>query len=146
MKWAHSVTIKVFVYPDDDIDEIKKTLKMLVPLDDVKLEKSAATGLKEEEITIFKIKLQKERHIKKFLSHLISKLTEPQKTLLLEQKESRLDEHNNFFIRLSKPDLRKEKYKIIESGDCYHIRIHIAAFPATRDKSLEAVMNMLTQT
>jgi RNA binding exosome subunit len=148
MKLAHTISISVFATEDEDVHEIERALKVLVPFDyeteKIEYKKKNATGFSDQKIKTHTITLRKEKHTTKFLQNLLTKLSEKQRQLLLLQKESRLDKNLNFFIRLNKPDLIQGKYTITDSGDCYHIKIHVTAFPANRDKGMETVAKILT--
>ena len=49
----------------------------------------------------------------------------------------------HFFIRLDKEKLLKEDYEVTDSGECFHIKLHIAAFPSKRAIALEAIEKLL---
>ncbi|MBI2574585.1 hypothetical protein HYV82_01750 [Candidatus Woesearchaeota archaeon] len=147
MKLANNVRISVFAKEDENAEEIEEKLKQLVPLDIEKeriaVQKKAATGFNEKKITIMEISLAKDRHINAFLDFLKENLGERQKGLLIRQKESRLDEKLNFFMRLDKEKLMKNEYWVTDSGNCYHIRISVASFPRNRENAMKAVENAL---
>ncbi len=140
MKQAHHIELSVFAHQGEDAEAIKQTLASLVPLDfeeeKLVIKEQNATGFKDEKIKIFSLDLQKEHHTNTFLEALAQRLTTSQKEQLLIQRESRLDEDLNFFIRLDKPQLLQGKTEITDSGNCFHIKIHIAAFPAKRENAL----------
>jgi len=149
MKAVHTVAISVFTMPGDKTDNsqiarvIDNALKELVDLDFGK-EKLAiritkVEGFNNRMIDIRELTLTKEAHTNHFLAHLLSKLDSNQKSLLAEQSESRLDEELNFYIRLGKPELLRGEYCITESGDCFHIKMHIAAFQKKRGAALDVV-------
>ena len=142
MRLANNIKISVFVKPEDDEAAVKKHLLGLIPfdLDEEKLvlHRNKATGFNQREIIIFEIDFQKERLTNKFLEFLKSKFNEQQKESILKQ-ENRLDDECNFFIRLDKAKLLNGEYWITDSGDCYHIRISIAAFPKKREKAKQVV-------
>jgi RNA binding exosome subunit len=78
--------------------------------------------------------------VKLFLESLLGRLSEGQKKTILQQKESRLDEDLNFFIRFDKEKLLGErKLSLTDKGNCFHLRMRIAAFPAKREKALETI-------
>ena len=148
MRLANSIQIRVFSKEYEDSDKILEGLKELVALDiekeKIKLMSQTAIGFNEAKIKIFAVILEKERHMRAFLRHLIGKFTEDQKELLLRQKESRLDEELNFFIRLDREKFLKDRiFWITDSGNCYHITISIAAFPKKRDVALVVIEKML---
>ena len=147
MKHAHRVELSVFVHQGEDAEKIKKTLIALVHLDFEKeklaVKEQKAAGFQKKQILIFSIILSKEKHTNTFLEALLNRLTKEQKEQLSIQKESRLDEELNFFIRLDKLQMLEGKTEITDSGNCFHIKIHIAAFPAKRQQALEVIDKLL---
>lgn len=153
MKYFHNIKITVFIKSEEikeDADIEKKiitTLHYLIPLGFVKekiqLKKQKVEGFDNRNILIFEIDLLKESHTNAFLEYFLSNITKEQKTMLLFQKESRLDENFDFFIRLEKTDLLKEKFIITDSGDCFHIKFTIAAFPKKRETALKLIDDIL---
>ena len=138
MKLANNVNIRVFCKPEEDASLIKE--KLLLPFD-LKKEKIAikaqkAEGFQERTIMIFSALLEKERHVKAFLENLNEKLGEETQTLI-EQWESRTDDNLDFFIRLDKDMMMKNKLVLTDSGNCYHIKINLAAFPKRKEKARE---------
>jgi len=143
MNYAHNVIVTVFAKEEEQTEEILNGLRGIFPFDlteeKLKIKQENAEGINGSKITIFKVTLEKTRHTNQFLAHLNDKLSSEQKETLLTQKESRLDEDLAFYIRLNKKDLINGKYTLTDSGNCYHIRIHLAAFPAKREPALEII-------
>ena len=106
-------------------------------------EEDTALGLNEREIKIYKMRLEKERHVKKFIDDLLSKFSSEQKETPLRQLGSRIDNECNFFIRLEKSKLIDGEYQITDSGYCFHIKMAVAAYPATKEKAIEVVKQLL---
>lgn len=146
MKIANSVRISVFTKEEENAAEIEEKLRRLVHFDlekeKISVQKQAATGFNEKKITIMEIILVKDRHINAFLDFLKEKLGERQKELLLRQKESRLDDELNFFMRLDKEKLLQDEFWITDSGNCFHIRISVAAFPRKRENAAKIIENV----
>jgi RNA-binding protein len=69
-------------------------------------------------------------------------IKEDQCKTLREQRWSRLDEELFFYIRLNKEAALKDIFELTDSGDCVHIKMHIAAFPKNRDSALKVVEEM----
>lgn len=142
MKVAHSIKISVFTKPEDDKEKIKKGLLSLVPFDIEKegvfLEEKKAQGFDDREIVIYTIALKKDRHIREFTNSLFSRLDDRQKQLLKRQTESRVDDDCNFFIRLDKEKLLDGGLLVTDSGNCYHVKIQIAAFPSRKEAAVKA--------
>lgn len=147
MKLAHNIKINVFVKPEDDEQKVVEKLKLLSQIKDfekekVKIKKTEATSFEERKIQIYEIELKRNKQINNFLANLIKKIDEHIE-LIKKQMQSRLDKNNNFFIRLEKDKLLENKYKITDSGNCYHIKITIAAFPKTRENAVKIIEEIL---
>ncbi len=121
-------------------------LKLLLPFDlgkeKVKITDQAAEGFDEKRIAILSVMLTKDRHVNAFIENLIKRLGD-EKNTLLEQLDSRLGNDLNFFIRLDKELLLKDKFALTDSGNCCHIKINIAAFPKRREKAAEMIRKIL---
>ena len=142
MRLANNIKINVFVKPEDDEAAVKKHLLNLFPFnleeEKIILHRSKAKGFNQREIIVLEVDLVKERHTNSFLDFFKEKLNEQQKQALLSQ-ENRLDDDCNFFIRLDKQKLLNNEFWITDSGDCYHIRISVAAFPKKKERAREVV-------
>jgi len=162
MKLAHSIKVSVFIKttdksvesvsqdlqkPEEDEALIKDKFISLFPfsLDEEKifLKRSKARGFSQREIIIYEAELSKERHTNAFLKSLKEKLNEQQKEMLMRQ-ENRLDDDCNFFLRLDKQSLLNNSFNITDCGDCYHIRISIAAFPKKKEAALEVMKKIFS--
>lgn len=142
MRLANNIKASVFVKLGDDEAAVKKHLLNLFPFnleeEKIVLQRRKAAGFNQKEIIILEVDLKKERHTNAFLNFFKEKLNEQQKEVLVKQ-ENRLDDECNLFIRLDKNKLLNNEYWITDSGDCYHIRISIAAFPKKKEKARQVV-------
>lgn len=149
MKLAHRIIISVFCKPEEDEGHIKASLLSLVPfnLEDEKVELKAtnAKGFGNRTIKILEIDLEKEKHTALFLQYLNEILNAEQKRLLVRQINSRLDDELNFFIRLDKDRMLNKEYFVTDSGNCFHIKISIAAFPAKKENGIRIVKEILKE-
>jgi RNA binding exosome subunit len=147
MKILNKAVVSVFVREGEDFEEIKSALVDLVPLDlekeKIPLQRKTANSFEDKKIVILKIELEKTRHTNALIKKLLTKLNKEQKELLLRQAESRLDNHLHFFIRLDKDKLLNKEYEITDSGSCFHIKLHIAAFPSKREVGLGVIEKLL---
>jgi len=147
MKVLNKVVVSVFVREDENLEEIQRALESLIPFnlekEKIQLQRNTAKGFAEKKIVVLKIELEKSRHTNAFIKQLLNKLTKEQKEILLNQKESRLDDHLHFFIRLDKEKLLKEDYEVTDSGECFHIKLYIATFPSKREIALKAIEKLL---
>lgn len=149
MKYCNTITVNVFVKPEDltedpEIKEKSKSIiQSLLPLDweknNIGLSEIKAEGFEGRQIIIYELKIQKEKMTNAFLKNLLSKLSTDQKDFLKYEKESRLDENDNFFIRLDRKKLLQGIYEFTTSGDCFHIKMNIAAFPKKREVALNVI-------
>ena len=151
MKSAHLVKLSVFSKEEDSEADVLKSFLSLVPFnleeEKLQLKTSTAEGFEHKKIRVFELTLTKEKHTTKFLESLISRLNDDQKRLILNQAESRLDEDLNFFMRLDKDKLlEKNEYFITQSGNCFHLKMHIASFPAKRQNAMEVLRGFLGKT
>lgn len=147
MKYANNICLRAFCHQDEDKDAFEETFFGLLGLNEEELteqkvpfEKMNSKGFNDKKIVIYTAIIEKDKHCNKFLDNLKENLTESDKKILLEQ-ENRLDDAFNFYLRLDKEALMKELYVVTDSGNCFHIRMNIAAFP----KKKEAVREVLKQ-
>ena len=129
--------------PGEDLEAIKKKTEELLSIDSEKekinMNIKKSKGFEEKIISVIEVELKKSSHTNTFLKNLNKSLNKEQKALLLRQIESRLDETNHFYIRLSKKDLLNDKYNIIDKGDCFHITMSIASYPSSRSRAIEVI-------
>ncbi|MBS3131773.1 hypothetical protein J4212_05045 [Candidatus Woesearchaeota archaeon] len=149
MKQAHSITLKVFVKEGEDYGKIKEAFLSFLPFElekeKIKINEISAKGFEEKKIIILESILTKERHTNKFLESLLEKLESGEKQRILLLKEPRLDENADFFLRFEKNELlENRKLALTDSGNCFHIKISIAAFPKSGENALKAVQGIFS--
>lgn len=144
MKNFTSIVLSVFAKPEEDAMKLKQGLLALVPfhLEDEKIpfEEQRAQGFNQRTIHVFTLALTKDRHINAFMEFLLGKLNNQQKHQLIAQAETRLDPELMFFIRIDK-DLWANDHvlQLTDSGNCFHIKLHVASFPRKREVALDIV-------
>jgi len=142
MKYANRVKISVFVKPEEDEARIAEAMRSLIPfnLEEQKLilKRSTVQGFSEKKIIIYELELEKESHTNAFLKSLNEKLDERQKDMLILQ-DNRLDDECCFYLRLDKQKLLDGEYQLTNSGECYHIKMCIAAYPKKRECAKDVV-------
>lgn len=147
MKYAHYIEMRVFSKEEDNEDLINEKIHELFPFDfekeKIKTESKTSFGFEDKKIKILSVEIKRQRLTTDFLINLMSKLSDEQKELLLEQLESRLDNSLHFYLRLDKEKLLNNEYFITESGNCFHFTIAIAAYPHKRDVAVAMVKNIL---
>ena len=150
MRWVHTVTLEVFAKEDENLDEIEEALRAFIPFDmekeKITVDVEKAVSFQEKIIKILTIVLSKESHTNNFLRFLLDKFTDAQKKLLTEQAESRLDPHFHFFVRFDKAAwIANRTLKIIEGGDCFHLKLALASYPKKKETALPLIEKLLTQ-
>jgi RNA binding exosome subunit len=147
MKLANSIRVTVFAKPEENEGKVREKFLGLFPFnleeEKISINRSRATGFSQRQIAIYEVELFKERHTNLFLKLLNSKLDAQQRCMLLSQ-ENRLDDNLDFFIRFSKEHLLNNEFMLTDCGDCYHIRISIAAFPRKREVALEVAKKIFS--
>jgi len=145
MRYVHELNVNVFCKEWEDEKKILEKLFALFPFEIKKQFKhETALGFFDKPIRIFQVILIKNNEINLFLNDLFGKLSKEQKELLISQIESRLDNGLNFFIRFDKDKLLKEDILgITDEGNCYHLKMSIAAFPKKREVAKKIILQRL---
>lgn len=147
MKRAHQVVVSVFVNEGEDEAAIIAALRQLFPFglaeERIALEQKRAAGFNDRKIIIYEVRLAKERHTSAFLDALLGHLSSEQKQLIRDELMLRIDDECSFFLRLDKAALLQGKHRITNGGDCFHIKMSIAAFPKRKESAMNVVQEML---
>lgn len=149
MKYAHLIKLTVFSHEDEDKDSIFNSLPGFFPFsldfNEVPVKKARAEGFNERKIEIFEVTLTKTNLINQFLKGLLEKMDEGQKITIFNQAESRLDKNLDFFMRFDKGEwINEKKLELTDSGECFHLKISIAAFPKRRELALKAIKDLFS--
>jgi len=151
MKRANNISVRVFVYPEEDYSKIKETFFQLIGMNEEKLTEEKiefsdkkAKGFGEKIIRIISIYFEKDRHCNAFLKRLKEMIPEEEVDFMINQK-NRIDEHLNYFIRLDKKSLLEEKVELTDSGDCFHIKINVAAFPRKKEIGYKLITEIFSK-
>ena len=150
MKYANQIRLNVFSYEHEDRNSVLEAFLGFFPFDleenKVILKNTKASGFNEKIVEIFEAVLTKDNLIKQFLNNLLNNLSEVQKGQLLQQAESRLDADLNFFIRFDKDSwIKDRKLFITDSGNCFHLKISVAAYPKKREAALNVVNELFSK-
>ncbi|HSU73122.1 MAG TPA: RNA-binding domain-containing protein, partial [Candidatus Binatia bacterium] len=100
-------------------------------------EDKTATGFNQRTLHIYSLTLMKDRHVNAFMDFLLGKLNNQQKHQLVNEAESRLDAELVFFIRIDKDLWADRVFQLTDSGNCYHLKLSVAAFPRKREVALD---------
>jgi len=151
MKLAHQIKIKVFSYEKNNednkliLDKFLEFFPFNLKDEKVELKETNAVSIDEKTIKIFEVTLTKERHTKQFMENLKQNIDDENKKLILEQLESRLDDNLDFFLRFDKEEyIKNNKLQLTDSGNCFHLKISVAAFPKKREIGLGIVKKVFS--
>lgn len=148
MKKIHHITISTFVKDGEDKKTPAETIAGFLPenfVDEgIKIKEEPIKINEGENMIILSSKIEKKRHTDLFMEILLDTLGKKQ-CILAANQHNRVDEKGYLFIRLDKNELEKGYGVLVEHGNCYHIKILIAAYPKTREKALEIAQHILTQ-
>lgn len=137
------INISVFEKNPEEVEQIKSGFEKILPLDfqkeKIRYTHEKADGFNQKVIHIFTLKLRRNNHIKKLLNTVFNELSNIDKKKLMDQKESRLDEEGYFYFRLDKNMLLNDTFILTEKGNCFHFKIKLASFPASRTGFLKSL-------
>src|SRR3989338_736705 len=147
MKYAHNVKISVFSHENENKEINLKAFLELFPFDieksKVKIEKTNAEGVNDNKIEILEVNLDRQKLVNDFLSSLVSKIKDTDKSTILSQLESRLDSGLHFFLRIDKETwVNSREVMITDNGSCFHMRISVAAFPKKREIAINLMKSL----
>ena len=114
-------------------------------LEDEKLKasKTIAHGFNEKNIIIFEVVLLKDRHIRLFLGKLKEKMGVELRQKIISQAGTRLDDTLDFFLRFDKKSwMEGKKLVLTDLGECFHIKINVAAFPKKKEIALSIIKSI----
>ena len=148
MKSVHNISIRVFCLPDENIEEVERGLLTLLGYiknelveEKISFNIQNAKGFNDKTIKIITVELNKDRNCNHVIANIRKNLSIQDKELL-QYQQNRLDERFNLFIRFDKNALANGQFMLTDSGDCYHLRFSISAFPKSRESALKIVKEM----
>lgn len=149
MKKFHHVTINVFIKPEDDALYVKEVFFDLFPFNleknKVRVTETVADSFFDRKVIIIEVFVDKPRLVAEVMSRLRDCVTESDRALLVSQVDSRLDEDLYFFFRFDKKLLLEEgMYKVVDHGNCFHVKCSVAVYPKNRDKAKQALIDFLS--
>ena len=145
-KLVHNITISVFEKNIERIKDINLVFYKLLPIDFVKenisINHEKIEGMQNQIINILTLDINKQKHTSIVLQNLFDNLSINDKKTIKEQYDLRLDNEGHLYIRIDKNQLFHDKYSLTDSGDCFHFKIKIAAFPAKRDSFVKSLFEL----
>jgi len=146
-KIVHSVSLNVFEKHVECLPELQDVFHRLLPIDfkknKIQIHHQQLEGFSG---IIHSLTLQttSNRHNVLLLASLFTQFTKNDKELIEHQKESRLNDEGVFYIRLDKSLLLQNIFQLTDGGDCFHMKIKLAAYPATRERYFQNLHKLIT--
>ena len=137
----HNIRYRIFVYENEDEDEVLDALRNILP--SATVERELAEGMLDDEIVILSGIIDKKRYLKEFARGLLQ-LDKDQLDKLISDLDKKIDDKGNLFLRFSKSDALDEIWTIVDSGDSIHLKVKIAAYPAKKENALKNITEFLT--
>lgn len=149
MKYAHAVKLRAIVSPSRE-EQVKERVKGLLglPLDvveeeeDVTFDVDEAEDFSGNELRFVRTSFTATRNTNRVLTSLRDGLSEGDREMIAGQHD-RLDEDLNFHVRLDLDAFLDGAFIVTESGDCLHLRVKVAAYPAKQEKAKAIIREML---
>ena len=149
MKLAHAVKFRVIASPEREEAVKESVLTLLgIPLDevyeeeDVEFDVDEAEDFSGDELRFIRTSFTKTRNTNRVIESLQDGLSQGDREMLAGQPD-RFDEELNFHVRLDLDSFLDGAYIVTEDGDCVHIRIKVAAYPAKKEKAKDVVKEIL---
>lgn len=139
----HNIRYRVFIYENEDKDEVLEALLNILPTAEPEVEE--VEGLLEEKMLILTGTISKKRETKEFLNTLIEFIGEEQLVKLYNDLDRKMDEKGNLFLRLSKEKALEEEWEILDGGDSIHLKIKIAAYPAKKEVAIKKIAEIFPE-
>ena len=144
---VHSIEIRVFEKDASFISGIYDSFSEILPIDfdkeKIVIQHKQAEGFGQNITHILSMKIHRHRHIWLLIQNIFQNLSRRDVEKICKQRDSRLDDHGYFFIRLDKKLLLNGVYKLTEQGSCFHFKIKMASFPSTRENAMKSLEELL---
>lgn len=143
-KQVHNVRVRV--HEEDAVVAGKLCNQIMkdagVTLEDVELhtQYDEGTGL-----TIMELWADRQQHVRKIFGVFVQELSKEDREEILQHPGHYIDTGTHCFFRLDKTALAEGKYVLLAEGECAHVRMNIAAFPATRENAIKILTEIFSE-
>lgn len=149
MKYAHAVKLRAIVRPDREesvkeamIGLLGRPVSAVLDEEEISFDRDEAEDFSGNDIVFVRTAFEKTRNTNDVLRTLRDNLPEGDRQMVVDQMD-RLDEDLHFHLRLDLDSFLDGAYILTEDGDCLHIRIKVAAYPAKQERAVGVVHEML---
>ncbi|MBD3388784.1 MAG: hypothetical protein GF416_06925 [Candidatus Altiarchaeales archaeon] len=142
---VHHVTISAFSSVEE-ADALKGVISGMLPegveVEDRRIEPEEEGGVFNHELVELKAVVKKQKRIREFVSKVLGSLDDYDARKLREGPDDFIDDRCNLYMRLSKTEAEDGNF-VFESGDCIHVRLKLAAYPAKKEKALPIARELI---
>ena len=145
-KQVHNIRVRV---TDRDKDLVKSVLDTV--LRDAAVERKDVQLLitsdqdPDEPLYIGELWFDHQPPVRKILALLATRLSAADKKTITEKPLHYLDTGTHCFLKLDKAAFLEGKYELTMTGSVVHLRLNIAAFPATKENAAAVVHTLFAQ-
>jgi RNA-binding protein len=145
MKQVHNIRVRII---DRNRESIDAALAQALQDAAIKVEAVKKTisddGDKTDPLYVGELWMDRQQPVRKFLAMLLTNLA-TQRSVVATNASKYLDTNTHCFVRLDKEQFLQGKYVLTDNPQCVHIRMNIAAFPATKENAIRVVSELFAQ-
>jgi len=133
----HYVDLRAFCYATEDEESVETALRQYLP-DDYPVERETSEGHHGDEIVVLSARVENADDVRHVMDHV---LDAGERESIVDEIEERVDDGCAFHLRLDKQEAFGGESSL---GDGIHLRAKVEAYPAKREKAVEAVRRSLS--
>jgi RNA binding exosome subunit len=133
----HYTDLRGFCYATEDEERVERAIRHYLP-EEYPVERDTSEGHHGDEIVVLSARVDNADDVR----HVMEKVLEAgERDRIIDEIEERVDDDCSFHLRLDK----QEAYSGISAlGEGLHLRAKVEAYPAKREKAVEAVRRSLS--
>ncbi|MCX2819760.1 RNA-binding protein [Haladaptatus sp. F3-133] len=132
----HYVDLRGFCYATEDEERVEAALRHYLP-DDYPVEREMTEGHHGDSIAVLSARVDNADDVRYVMNRV---LEAGERQRIIEEIEERVDDDCSFHLRLDKQTAYED---VSALGDGLHLRAKVEAYPAKREKAVEAVRRSL---
>ncbi|MDZ7688698.1 MAG: RNA-binding protein [Halobacteriales archaeon] len=133
----HYIDLRAFCYATEDEERVERAMRHYLP-DECNVERETSEGHHGDEIVVLSARVENADDVR----HVMDKVLEAgERERIVDEIGERVDDDCSFHLRLDK----QEAYSGVSAlGEGLHLRAKVEAYPAKREKAVEAVQRSLS--
>lgn len=144
MKQVHNIRVRVTDHDKDTTKQILDSLLVQAGIERKDIELLLTSDQDTEDpLFIGQLWIDHQPPVRKILALLKEKLSAADKERIKTKPESYLDIGTHFFVKLDKAKFLAGEYELVTTGSMVHLRLNVAAFPATKENAMKIVRDLL---